>query len=166
MESMLIALKYAMNMEKRGKQFYLDSATQVKSESAKKIFKWLAAMEDEHLRILKEQYNAISSGKELSEIPEREEKMPDLFNERKKGEKVELGDEDRLSDMSILRMAFLIEQDFASFYEKAAKNAKDPKEKEVLERLAKWEIGHRDLLQEEYQSLMKENWFSQGFQPF
>ena len=90
MESMLIALKYAMNMEKRGKQFYLDSAAQVKSESAKKIFKWLAAMEDEHLRILEEQYNAISSGRELSEIPEREEKIPDLCDERKKEERVEL----------------------------------------------------------------------------
>ena len=166
MNNMLIALKYAMNMEKKGKQFYLDSAAQVKSESAKKIFKWLAAMEDEHLNILEKEYNAISSGKELSEIPERGEKAPDLFDERKKEEGVELSDEERLSDMSILRMAFLIEQDFANFYEKAAKSAKSPKEKEVLERLAKWEVGHRDLLQEESQSLMKENWFAQGFQPF
>ncbi len=166
MSKELLAIKYAMNMEKRGKKFYEDAAASVKSKSAEKIFKWLSEMENEHLKILEAQYNALSKGETPPEIPQRKEDMPDLYEERKKQEGVKLGDEDILSDMSVLRMAFLIEQDFANFYKNAAKKAEDPKERKVLESLALWEEGHRDLLREEYDALLKESWFERDFQPF
>ena len=166
MDKELIALKYAMNMEQRGKKFYEDAANSVKSKSAKKIFEWLSKMEEDHLNILQTQYKALSKGEVPPEIPQRKEDLPDLYEERKKQEGIVLGEEDILSDMSVLRMAFLIEQDFANFYKKAAQKAKNFKEKNVLENLAIWEEGHRDLLSEEYDALLKESWFEKDFQPF
>jgi rubrerythrin len=52
--------------------------------------------------------------------------------------------EARVPDLSVLRMAFLIECDFAEFYATAAQQA-EGEEKTVLEMLATWERGHEKL---------------------
>jgi rubrerythrin len=49
-----------------------------------------------------------------------------------------------VADLPVLRMAFLIERDFAEFYEMAAKQA-EGNAKEVLTMLATWERGHERL---------------------
>lgn len=46
-------------------------------------------------------------------------------------------------------MAYLIENDFANFYEKALEKSKNEQEKTLLETLAKWEHTHRELFYKE-----------------
>jgi len=47
-------------------------------------------------------------------------------------------------DLPVLRMAYLIELDFAEYYTKAAKQA-EGEAKKVLQMLAKWERSHEAL---------------------
>jgi rubrerythrin len=47
-------------------------------------------------------------------------------------------------DLPVLRMAYLIERDFAEFYEMSAARA-EGEAKQVLEMLAHWERGHEQL---------------------
>jgi rubrerythrin len=49
--------------------------------------------------------------------------------------------ESMVPDLSVLRMAYLIERDFVEFYESAAEHA-EGEAKEALEMLARWERGH------------------------
>ena len=53
--------------------------------------------------------------------------------------------ESMVPDLSVLRMAYLIERDFAEFYEMASGRAKDKTARESLEMLARWERGHERL---------------------
>jgi rubrerythrin len=62
-------------------------------------------------------------------------------------------------------MAYLIEHDFANFYENAAKKTDDLKVKDSLISLANWEKEHRDMLRELYDESMKQFWDDQGFVP-
>ena len=55
--------------------------------------------------------------------------------------------ESMLPDLPVLRMAFLIEKDFAEFYESSAQKA-DGEGKKVLQMLAKWERGHEKLFKQ------------------
>ena len=47
-------------------------------------------------------------------------------------------------DLPVLRTAYLIEKDFAEYYENSSKQA-DGEAKKLLEMLAKWERGHEAL---------------------
>ena len=47
-------------------------------------------------------------------------------------------------DLPVLRTAYLIERDFAEFYELAARKS-EGEAKQVLEMLARWERGHEEL---------------------
>ena len=59
------ALKQAIEMEEEGKQFYLTSASTVKSAPARDIFKDLAAAEDYHITVIKDIYDKMVNGKPL-----------------------------------------------------------------------------------------------------
>jgi rubrerythrin len=49
-----------------------------------------------------------------------------------------------VADLPVLRMAYLIERDFAEFYAISAEKA-EGEAKKALEMLAKWESGHEKL---------------------
>jgi rubrerythrin len=49
-----------------------------------------------------------------------------------------------VADLPVLRMAYLIERDFAEFYTQAASKA-EGEAKKTLEMLAHWESGHERL---------------------
>ena len=51
-------------------------------------------------------------------------------------------------DLPVLRMAYLIERDFAEFYEQAAQRVEDEAAQKSLSMLAQWERGHEKLFKE------------------
>jgi rubrerythrin len=71
-----------------------------------------------------------------------------------------------LNDIAIVRMAYLMENDFTDFYLSASEKTVAPAAKELLSTLANWEKAHRDLFQDEYRFLMEEKWGEQQFAPF
>lgn len=150
-------LRYAMEMELRGSEFFKENAKKFNNPTSKKLFSNLAETEMEHYRYLKNQLdNYIESNKfDLSdEVLDREE---DIFKEREDSEKIKYTlEQSDIPDLTILRMAYLIEKDFKEYYINAMENADDKGARKIFEKLAKWEEGHEKLFKYEYDRRMKE----------
>jgi hypothetical protein len=70
------------------------------------------------------------------------------------------------SDLSALRVAYLIEKDAVDFYRRAAQGTTDPDGKRMFLDLVKMEQGHLDLLEGEYNFLRGQFQTAMGFAPF
>jgi hypothetical protein len=81
-------------------------------------------------------------------------------------ERVEQNIVDYTSDLSALRMAYLIEKDAVDFYTRAAAKTRDPNGKRMFLDLVKMEQGHLDLLEGEYNYLRGQFQTAMGFSPF
>ncbi|MEN1761034.1 ferritin family protein [Anoxynatronum sibiricum] len=168
MKSSKEIIAFAMNMEKQGQKFYESFADQVDHPEAKKWFEVLAETEREHYEILEKQYEQLDNDGTWLPIESLTADMdPGLFESRSQREQIEPGDaKHSLSDLSVLRMAYLIENDFAEFYKKAMDQVSDEVGKQTLRTLFEWENEHRRTFYNEYRKAMESNWFEQGFFPF
>jgi rubrerythrin len=161
-------IAFAMNMEKQGQKFYESFINQVDHPDVRKWFEILADTEKEHYEILEKQYEQLDqkgSWKSLQEFQISDQ--PNLFQSRRDAEKLNPSAlKHSLSDLSVLRMAYLIENDSAEFYQKAMEKVDDPEGRKILKSLFEWENEHRRLFHEEYRKAMESNWFEQSFYPF
>jgi rubrerythrin len=166
MSNALNILAYAIKKEEEGERFYEENLERIHSAAAKEVLEALKAMEKEHGELLKRRYEAASSGEAWALI--FEDKPGDhIFQIRSKSENnTETDLNSALGDISILRTAYLIEEDLASFYKKAAAGAENEEDRELFEILASWEVQHRDMLYKVYMEHFHDNWFDAGFSPF
>jgi len=169
LQSALVALDVAIQTEKDGREFYLRAAERSSDKGGKVLFVSLADDELEHLRVLESQREAlVSEGQWLPPSKLQEGTTPDI------AEGAPLFSPERLagnisaytSDLSALRLAFLIEKDAVAFYTRAAAETEDRHGKEMYRRLANMEAEHQRILEEEYNALAKEFWGNMGFEPF
>jgi len=80
-----------------------------------------------------------------------------IFEERRKSEHIsEILTESNIPDITILRMAYLIEKDYGEFYRNAAEKVQNEDAEVIFEKMAKWEEGHEKIFREEYDRRMKE----------
>jgi len=169
LEGALLALDLAIQTEKDGREFYRRAAENTTDPGGKVLFTSLADDELEHLELLESQRNALAEEghwltgleAERRERPARVEGVP-VFSRAALAENVNA----YTSDLSALRMAFLIEKDAVAFYTKAAANTEDPGTKEMYQRLVEMEKEHQRILEEEYEALANEFWSTMGFEPF
>jgi rubrerythrin len=70
------------------------------------------------------------------------------------------------SDLSALRVAYLIEKDAVDFYTRAASRTTDPNGRRMFLDLVRMEQGHLDLLEGEYDFLRGQFQSAMGFAPF
>ena len=152
-------LRYAMQMELDGHNFYMENKDKFIKTTSKKMFAELADIELEHYNYLKsllKTYLETNTIKLDEEMLEKEEDL-DIFKTREDSEKLEYTlEQSDIPDLTILRMAYLIERDYKEFYENVAENSQDEEIKKVFEQLAHWEAGHEKLFKAEYNRLMKE----------
>ncbi|MDD2481656.1 MAG: ferritin family protein [Lutispora sp.] len=151
-------LKYAMDREKEGQKFFEDNASRFSSPVSKALFEKLAGLEQEHYDFLKEQVDYYINNKSVKPLDEkilnREE---NLFVKREDSEKIEMSlSQSDVPDLAIMRMAYLIEKDFAEYYKDAAEKATDEDAKKLFTMLSNWELGHEKLFKDEYNRLMEE----------
>ncbi|QUI21582.1 ferritin family protein [Vallitalea pronyensis] len=159
MEKIKKILQFAMNMERQGQVFYGFYSEQVKDEHIKKLFSDLEKVEKEHYYVLKETYDDLLGGKTLQDISwvvddNSKVKSPDIFTANLDTFTLD----QNLSDITVLRMAYLIEHDFAEFYKKAADSIDEPSVKAFLSSMAAWEEEHRDFFYDKYQNLKLHKW--------
>lgn len=151
-------LKYAMQMELDGYNFFKEKAEKFNNPTTRKLFLDLADVEMEHFNFIKEQldeYLKTDSFNIESEGFNRDEN--NIFEAREKSEHIaETLKESDVPDLTVLRMAYLIERDYAEFYRKAAENADDEIAKALFNKLAEWEDGHERLFKSEYDRRMQE----------
>ncbi len=148
--------EYALQREFEGKRFFEQNAERLSHAAAKGAFKNLAAEEQKHIDFIEGQIAQIKKGAKadlaLGEALQKE----GFFSERAVSESLDSATlESMVPDLPVLRMAYLIEHDFAEFYENAAANA-DGEAKKVLTMLAHWERGHEELFKKYHDKAFQE----------
>ncbi|MCJ7432952.1 MAG: ferritin family protein [Anaerolineales bacterium] len=142
--------EYALQREYEGKRFFEENAVRLKNAVAAGAFKELAAEEQKHIEFIQSQIDALDKGKQASSEALKKELEAGFFSKRAESEMLDQTVlEAMVPDLPVLRMAYLIELDFAQFYETSAKQAEGEAQK-VLQMLAKWERTHEALFKKMY----------------
>lgn len=152
-------LKYALNMEKQGRDFFKDKAEVFKEPTTRDLFLRLAAVEQDHYDLIKKELSSYEDDPEGYQVGDDVLKHDEtsIFEQRKEAESLDTTlEESHVPDLNILRMAYLIERDFKEFYQEAVDMVEEDNVKDLLKRLASWEQGHETLFKKEYDRLKQE----------
>lgn len=132
---------YALQREHEGKRFFEQSAERMTHAAVVGAFQRLAREEEKHITFIEGLLEALGSDvtSETADVDLEEEAF---FSERAASEMLDQTvAESMVPDLSVLRMAYLIERDFVEFYEATAERA-EGEAQEALKKLATWERGH------------------------
>ena len=156
--------EYALQREYEGKRFFEENGERLSHASAVDAFKKLAAEEQKHIEYIQRQIEMLDQGHspdlEMGETMDQ----AGFFTARASSEFIEQTvSEAMVPDLPVLRMAYLIERDFAEFYEKAASRlalsgdeGADGDARKVLEKLAYWERRHEALFKQMHDRAFEE----------
>ncbi|MFQ5812180.1 MAG: ferritin family protein [Anaerolineae bacterium] len=148
----LQALRQAIRLEQDGYKFYTEAAERMADPRGREMFLSLADDEKLHLRIVRDQYEALSGGKGWVSFPETMEVEPvDLDKSLFTPEREAINPE--ASDTDALLFALQKENESYELYRKAAAETGDPAGKEMYQRLASYEHIHFDILMLNYEHL-------------
>ena len=152
----LLIFNYALQREYEGKRFFIENADRLSHASAINAFKRLADEEQKHINFIQSQIEGLNEGKAPSPSMGVELERGGFFSQRAVSEVIDQTVlESMVTDLPILRMAYLIERDFAEFYEMAASKTTD-EAKKVLEILAHWERIHEKLFKQLHDKAFEE----------
>ena len=155
-------LRQGMINEIRGRKFYLEAAERSGDPAGAKMFESLARDEEQHLKILQQQYRAVTKdGKWLSLADAREatEPPPDLDLFPEEAEDLLPPDAD---DLKALELAMGFEKRGYDLYKAAAATATDLTAKAMYEFLVQEESRHYELLQNTHHYLKDKGlWYFQ-----
>jgi len=158
-------LKHAILMEKRGQAFYGKVAQQASAEAVKRFFQTMAAEEENHIRILTEQFKAYQANKQFNEGPFDEQHAPGIDSQVLSKEiKSEISAADY--EAAAVAAAMSMEESAIKLYSGRAAAATDPNEKALYNWLAEWEGQHLDFLADIDRELREDIWYDQSFWPF
>lgn len=165
LKAALFALDIAIQTEKDGRDFYLRAAESTQDERGRALFQRLADDELAHKEMLeKRKESLVQSGKWLPFEESVGVSVPStsIFAEP-------LGEGElnaRTTDLSALRVAYLLERDAVEFYSRAAQQTDDPEGKKMYLALVEMEKMHEETLKAEYQWLSEQFKLTMGFAPF
>ncbi len=163
------ALMMAIRVEQNGYRFYRRVAEETQDPQARALFNGLAEDEVAHERILRTRLKTLEE--EGAWLPVADEEWPDdgpsviagpIFSP----ENLQEGVGDYTSELSALRMAYLIEKNAVAFYTKAARETDDAVGAALYQDLADWEQEHQRVLEKEYRFLADRFKLEMGFAPF
>ena len=165
LDAALTALQMAIQTEIDGYNFYQKFSERTEDPEARSMFERLAQDEVMHLELLRNTRDMLRDSGQWTEykgLPiELVEGSPIFSRER-----VEQNIVAYTSDLSALRMAYLIEKDAVDFYTRAAQETRDPNGKRMFQDLVEMELGHLRLLEGEYNFLKGQFQTAMGFSPF
>lgn len=158
-------LKQAILLERRGKAFYAQVAEKSETPAVKEFFKMMAAEEDQHEKILSEQYKAFQNHGRF--IPT---KLPEDQKEKTDSRVLTAGLKDKIAaagfEAAAISAAMSMEERSIRIYSDQAQLTDDPQEKVVYQWLAGWESRHLDLLSRLDRELTEAVWNDNSFWPF
>ncbi len=149
--------EYALQREYEGRDFFRQNAGRFGHAAAVGAFESLAEEEQKHIEFIQGLIAALdekgTTGLETGKALEKE----GFFSQRARTEMLDQTViEAMVPDLAVLRMAYLIERDFAEFYEMAADRVEDKSAKEALGMLARWERVHEQLFKEMHDKAFEE----------
>jgi len=137
--------QYALQREYEGKRFFVENAERLSHAAAVGAFKTLAGEEQKHIDFITSLLAALDQGGSLTQTVSAEVGDVAFFSQRFISEALDQTViEAMVPDLPVLRMAYLIERDFAEFYESAASKTEGDA-RQALSMLANWERGHERL---------------------
>ena len=138
-------LEYALQREYEGKHFFEENSARLNNAVAASAFRELAAEEGKHIEFIQGQLAALDKNQLSSDALAKELEGKGFYSARAHTEMLDQTVlEAMVPDLPVLRTAYLIEKDFAEYYENSAEQATG-EAKKVLEMLGKWERGHEVL---------------------
>lgn len=153
----LEALRQAIRLEQDGYKFYMGAAERTADSRGREMFLSLADDEELHLRIVQDQYEALSAGQGWVSSAEALELKPvdldkPLFPPEK--EALEKAIDSKASDTDALLFALQIENESYELYRKAVTETADPTGKAMYQFLASQERTHFEILMLNYEHLV------------
>lgn len=153
--------QYALQREKEGRDFFRNNADRFGHAAVVDAFEKLAAEEEKHIQFIQGLIDARETGGSTGIETGEAMEQAGFFSGRAESEMLDQTVvEAMVPDLAVLRMAYLIERDFAEFYEMAADRVEDETAKKSLTMLGKWERQHEKLFKrmhdrafEEYASM-------------
>jgi rubrerythrin len=134
--------EYALQREHEGKRFFEQNAERLSHAAAVGAFRQLAAEEQKHIEFIQAQIDALDRGDQPNTSLGLALEEEGFFSQRAGSEMLDQTVlEAMVPDLPVLRTAYLIERDFADFYEMAASKS-EGEAKSILTMLANWERGH------------------------
>lgn len=164
-EAALAALQMGIQTEIDGHNFYQDFARRTADPDARRMFERLARDEVMHLELLRNTKAMLEESGEWAEykgIEIQDLAGAPIFSRERVAQNVV----DYASDLSALRLAYLIEKDAIDFYTRAAGQTDDANGRSMFQDLAEMERGHLNLLEGEYRFLLEQFQTTMGFAPF
>lgn len=157
-------LKSAILLERKGFAFYSAVASQTKHNAVKKFFEHMAEEEVEHINILSEQFKHFKEHNSFASTPSQSKKheaeASEILNDDIKREITAASYE-----AAAISAAISMEKRAVDLYAQRAKEAKDPKEKEIYAWLSSWEDGHLDMLVAIEKEIQEKIWYDNSFWP-
>ncbi len=147
--------EYALQREREGKNFFQSNARRMSHAAAAAIFVRLAEEEQKHIDFIESLLNSLESGESVVQDSLGLE-QENRFSRRAESEMLDQTViESMIPDVAILRMAYLIERDFAEFYEGSAEKT-EGEAQAALRALARWERGHERLFKDLHDRVFQE----------
>ncbi|MGE0086651.1 MAG: ferritin family protein [Desulfococcaceae bacterium] len=158
-------LKNAILLEKRGEAFYRKVAEQTDNKAVKEFFTTMAAEEENHIRILSEQFISFRENNHFKPGNYIEKTACDTASEI-----LNTDLQKKISasgfESAAIGAAISMEERAVSLYADQAKKAEDPEERKLYAWLADWERGHLNLLMHMDRQLTEKIWNDNQFWPF
>jgi rubrerythrin len=151
----LQVLQQAMKIEEEGRRFYLAAAERTQSPAGQTLFRQLAQDEEEHYRLLKGQFDALSEGEPWVDYPQAAKRVATLqpIFPRSPADFQKAVDP-HATDLEALWTALGTESNSYDLYRRAAEEVQSPEAKGMYRYLANVERKHYNLLLANYQTLM------------
>jgi rubrerythrin len=163
-QAMIQAVKDAVMVEIKGKELYTHAATQTADPAARALFEVLAKDEEDHVRILQNQYRSLmEAGKlDLSDVhpAEVDHGSHDVIDDNFK-KSLKRG----TFEMAVIGIGCDLERKAIQYYKEHAAKAEDPDLKQLFQWLVEWEDGHLEQLLELEKYYQDAYWSEQGFSP-
>jgi rubrerythrin len=138
--------QYALQREYEGRDFFRNNAGRFQHASVVGVFEELAKEEEKHILFIQGLIDALKEKGVAGLEVGKEMEGQGFFSSRAD---VEMMDqtviEAMVPDLPVLRTAYLIERDFADFYEMSAGKVEDELAQKSLQMLARWERQHEKL---------------------
>ncbi len=148
--------EFALSREYEGKRFFEDNAKRLSHAAAVNAFTQLAGEEQKHINFIQSMMDNLDQGKQVDIGMGVKLEQEGFFSQRAQSELIDQTvAESMVPDLPVLRMAYLIEKDFAEFYENAA-NQVEGQEKQAFTMLSQWEHRHERLFKLYYDKAFEE----------
>jgi rubrerythrin len=149
--------EYALQREHEGRDFFVRNATRFGHAAVVGAFQKIAAEEQKHIDFIQAMIDGLDAGSGAGMAKGIQLDAEGFFSQRAETEMLDQTViESMVPDLSVLRMAYLIERDFVEFYEMAADRVEEESARDALRMLSRWERGHEALFKKMHDKAFEE----------